>query len=345
MATLRDIDKYINWNPQRQTYEMVFWRRNVLPNWLYFDLSDVNVGGLSSPLTIAAAGTPTRPVSYKQQYTSVNGLDEGLGNPFAVQSLIFEDSTDGTAAADFTVMLKEMGEVREFMNRPVHVRTLYGTAQQPGFLREPYLFLGQHNIQFQAAKVAGGATTARLYMAGSQYYPWDPELIAKPDQKRHMVDLLRRWINRRKYVTPFWFTTDTPAVLGANATAQFRIKNGDDAQFECFALSAVSTGNFAISIVEIKTKQTWMNGQITQTNGIGTARFPTILPMPYLLPGGNFLNVTLTDLSGAPNTIFLTLAGRRIYSELTKVNEVLQDTKAGLPIPADTPTMIIPKPL
>jgi hypothetical protein len=333
MAALGDIDKFIKWDPAYKLYRPVFWRRNMLPSWLTFEEADAIL-----PFTIAAAGTPTRAVTVEQKYSSVEGLDANLGTPFLTESLVYEDSTDGTAAADWTIRLREVGEVREFMNRENHVRCIAGTAQQPAIFREPYMFLSQHNVSVQLAKVAGGATNIRMGYWGMQYYPWDPEFLARPDQKAEIVSRLKKWVNRRKYVTPYWLTTDVPVSLAGNGTGDFRCKLGNDAQFEAYGVCAVSTGNFEMIVSEVKTKQTIMNGAITRDNGIGDARFPMIFPEPYLIPAGCYLEVTLTDLSGAPNDIFLTFFGRKIFAPIRDAIKVERETRVVVPTMADEPT-------
>lgn len=345
MATLRDIDKFIEWDPGLRIYKPVFWRRNLLPYQLGFVETDV---AFNQPFTIAAAGTPTRPVHFKQPYSSVEGLDSNLGNPLAIQSIVFADSTDGTANADFTVMLKEIGESREFMNREVHIRTIAGTAQQVGLLREPYFFPSQHTIQAQFRKIAGGAVNMRMYFNGAQYYPWDPNFMLKPKDKGEIMSRIEAWMHRRRYISPYWLTTDVPVALGANATGDFQAKVGDDGHFEVFGLTAVATGNFDLEVSEVKTKQTLMNGAITQTNGIGNARFPTIFFKSYLVPAGYRLNCRITDLSGAPNAIWLTMFGRKVYVPFKRLEEVLgqsQPVITGVRTMVDSPTLMVPKPI
>jgi len=336
---LRDTDKFLRWNEQGRLFEPVLWRREVLPAWLTFSLTDTVL-----PFPIAAAGTPTRQVSFFQQYSSVNGQDAGLGTPFEVRSLVFQDSTDGDLAANWTVRLKEIGEVREFMNNPIHVRCMFGTGQLPFLLREPYFFPSIHNISFQAAKVAGGAVNVRVYLHGAQYYPWAPAFLRDAQGRAEIITLLRKWMQRRKYITPFFLTTDVaPAVLAANGVVDFFMKVGDDGHFETFGHTHVSTGAFSFEISEVKTKQTLSNGEPTDVNGSGDARFPTIYPTSYLIPAGYRLRLRLRDLSGAPNTIFWCNFGRKIYAPIGQTEEVEADT--AVPTPADTRPGLVPAPL
>src|SRR3972149_10859339 len=154
--SLRSVEKFYTWNPQGNRFDAIMWRRDVLPSWLTFERTDTAL-----PFTVPGREPRAPPVSIKQPYSSVNGQDHGLGTPFEVRSLVFQDTTDGTLAANFTVLMTEVGEVRRFMNRAVHVRTIFGTGGQPALLREAYMMFSQHNVAFQLNKVAGGATTDR----------------------------------------------------------------------------------------------------------------------------------------------------------------------------------------
>lgn len=337
---LRRVDKYMSWDQARSQYVPEYWKREILPSWLTLDAA----GALSAPggtLTIPAFPATPAPVPFKQPYYSCEGLDQNMGTPFEVQSLTFADLTAGTAAANFTVLLKEVGEVREFMNRACHVRTVFGTAQTPALLREPYYLLSQHNISIQCAMIAAGPTTARFYLHGSQYFPWSPEFLRKPQSHAELRGLIQRWLKRRQKVTPYWLTTDTPVNLLANATGEFSAKVGDDGSIELFTMAAVATGNFQLQISEVKTKQLLMNAFITQQNGIGTANFPTLLPVAYMLPAGYRLRFVIRDTSGALNSVFITLQGRKIYAPYSRRFEDKR-VQTPVPTPADSHTEMVP---
>lgn len=340
MSNLRRVNDYILWDEGQRRFLPVYWRREILPKWLMFDTSDV-IG----PYTLTAAPVPSPPVGFKQPYWSVEGLDANMGTPFEVRSLVFADSSaTGTAAADFTVRMKDQGSVREFMNRPVHIRTLAGVAQTPALLREPYFFQSQQNIScFFSMIGAPPQAVVRMYLIGAEYFPWSPEFIKRGVAKKTISRVIHRWMERKKYVCPYWLTTDEPTVLTANQTADFFLKVGDDGHFQAFTISAVSTGNFAWELSEAKTHQTISNGLATQTNALGNANFPTLLPTEYTLWSGYRLRLRLRDLTGAPNTIWFTIAGRKVYAPKRDVQDVLRQT--AVPTPADTPTQIVPPPL
>jgi hypothetical protein len=340
MSLLRNINKYVEWDEQRKMFVPRYWRKEILPFTMYFDSTDLN----NVDVPVPAAGIATPPFTMKERYDSLEGLDQNLGTPFEVRNLMFTDTTDGTDVSNVTVLMKEVGEVRQFMNRPIHIRTIAGPATTPLLLREPFMFKSQHNVSIQFQKVSGGPTTLRFYLDGVRYYPWSPEFMAKPQAHRDLTNIIRAWYKRRNYVTPFWLTTDTPVELDANGTAQFFSKIGDDGHVELFTYAAVSDGNFRIEISEPKTKQTLMNGEITQRNGIGTANFPTLLPSSYLLPAGYRLRYVITDLSGAPNQIFWTMGGRKIFAPFVGATPGFY-RRTAVPTPADSPALIVPSPV
>jgi len=331
MPGVRDVDKFFKYDPATGQYNPELWRRALLLNWMY---PDPNV--TTNPFTIPAAGSPLR-LFFRNPYSSGQGWDNGYGSPFEAKNLIFEDSTDGTAAANWTAAFQEIGEARRFQNNPIHIRTIAGTAQTPALLREQYWFPSAHVIQADLNKISGGAVNARMYFGGTQYYPWDADLRTNPAKFAKVQERIKKFANRRKFVTPFFLTLDsTPLTLTAGQTTQVTTKIGDDGHVELFAFTAVSTGNFGITISEVKTKQTLMNGQITQTNGIGTANFPALFPLPYLVPAGYRLNFSFEDLSNATNTIFITLQGRKIWApmlEPAKVEELLRELQ--VPVASD----------
>lgn len=344
---LRQVDNFIRLNPVTNKYEPTLWRREILPSWLTIRDTDATL-----PIVVPAAPASTPPLTIFQPFSSVNGADAGMGTPFEMRSLVFQDTTDGTDAANFTVYMQEVGEARMFMNNPIHIRTIAGTGQQPAILREPYMFLSQHNVSAKFQNVAGGPSNMRFYCHGAQYFPWSPMMLQYPREKQELLKLLRKWMNRRKYVTPFWLTTDNlqtnglpngSVSLGANGTLSVTTKIGDDGHFEAFGLTQKSTGSFSLTITEVKTKQTLMNGVIESTSAIGGSRFPTMFPTSYLIPAGYRVKFTFTDLSGAGNDIFLTMFGRKIYAPISQVQETLRRT--AVPTPADAPMQFPTRPI
>lgn len=326
-----DVDKFFHWDEQMQRFSPQWWRADLQPFWLYFSAL---LGANPKVINAAPASTPSG--SYIVPYTSNQGADNWLGNPMEVRTLLFEDSTDGTPAANWVVRLKQVGENRDLMNAPVHIRTLASDAQFPTVLREPLFLPSQSSIECQMQKISGGATTARLYLAGCQYYSWSPDLLAFPQAREHVHERIRKLMTRRLSVHPYWLTVENgPIALAPNATGLSLIRPGEGSQFEAFTFNCVSTGNFECEIKEVRSGQTLMNGLITRNNSFGDYQFPTILPCKYLIPGGNYLSLRFTDLSGAPNIIWFTIAGRKIYAPIKSIDGARRDLDV-VPVPADT---------
>ena len=275
----RAIDKYFKYNAREGRFVPEESRRYILPFESYFDLSD-QAGAYSLPAT----GTPAKLVAWKQAFSSANGMDANLGTPLHIRDLKISDTTSFDTL-DFTVVLTEVGETRLFMNKPVHVRTIFGDAKYPGEMPEKYMFASQHQIQAQFVNL-GAARTIRPYLAGAQYYPF----AAQTDESRNKVTkLIRYWNLRRSQVWPFWLTTQEPISLTAGQEASFELLAGQDATFIAKRIACVSTGNFEYSLMEVKTGHNLSNGRATFTNSLGDARLPRRLPYDYVVPPGTAL--------------------------------------------------------
>jgi len=315
----RAIDKYIRFDKASGKFLPDESRRYILPFHAFFDLSDV-----AGVYALPGSATPAQLVCWKQPYSSINGMDANLGTPLQIKSLLISDSTNYDTA-DYLVELNELGESRKFMNKPVHVRTIFGTAKYPGTLCEPYMFSSQHQIQMQFTNLSVTGRSVRPYLSGAQYYPWAAQSAKSRDA---LASVIKRWNMRRGQVWPFWLTTEEPISLAANAEANFEMLPGQDAQFIARFMTAVSTGNFEYSLLEVKTQQSLTNGRATFTNTLGDARLPKRLSKDYVVPAGYRLRLTVKDLSGATNNIYFTIAGKKVYAPLNDSAEAGCDTRA-----------------
>jgi len=342
MAILRDLDKYFYWDAKRDMPVPYYRNKEILPSWIGFSDQDPAVAQGVYTIPAAAAGLAAS-TYFAQPYSSVEGLDENLGTVFEALNLMFADSTDTTAAAAWTLMLTEQGAVRQLMNFPCHIRTVAGVAQTPAILREPLIIPSRHVITARMVKIAGGAVNVRMFFGGRQYFPWAPEFLRYRSEHEALKTRIRALLQRRLTIAPFWLTTDGPIQLAGGTGADFILKPGNDAQFEAFACAAVSTGNFAWSLEDAKTFQTLMNGQVTQTNATGNALFPTLFSTPYVLPADKRFRLRVLDLSGAGNTIWFTLWGRKIYAPFMEMRDAMADL--AVPTMADQQALLVPAPM
>ena len=326
------VNEFIRINPQTNILEPILWKKCIFPFQQTFDPAMT-----TGALTIPATGQVT--TQFKIPYSAPGDLDDGLGTPLRVKSLTFEDSGDGTAAANFTIMLRDLGDKTQFMNNPIHILNFAGTAQLAAGLSEPLFMPTLHVLQATYAKISGSQTTARMYMNGQMYFPWDPQLIGQPTDKQTLMDLLNKLTNRRTYIFPFWLTTDqqTPSssappgvIIPANGTIEVDTDIGDDGHFEATHLMGVSTGSYNINILNPQTKMSFTNGQIASGAGVGTAQNPQKLAVPWLIPASSRIRFQFTDTSGSSNTVYICLRGLRIRAPLTTIDQV----KQSLGIPA-----------
>src|SRR5262245_58304199 len=120
-----EIDNFIRWNKITQRFEPVLWKRSMLSAWLTFDPNCTD-GLLTIPAQ--ASGNQGR-TNFFQPLCSISGDKTAFyQTPFEGRNLLFEDSTDTTALADFTCEFTEIGDSRRYMNQPIHVRNIAGTA-------------------------------------------------------------------------------------------------------------------------------------------------------------------------------------------------------------------------
>lgn len=288
------------------------------PFALGIDVQDAN----TLPFTINPAGTPTSPCHWYWKL-----IERRYNSPLLGTHIVFEDSVDGTANADFSVRLLDESGMRWYMNNPVHVLCMAGTAQTPFYLDEPLIMPAATKTSIYCRKIAGQSiTTMRMVLHGLNYYP------PTPDPAR-----IARWLARRRFVYPYWLGVcdgslgfDVGGVsLAAGATAQVNV-NIEDGHFEAHKLMAWATYDFFVEIVEMRSLTTLWNGRISQTAGIGSANYPCEFDAPFLLPKGAQLRVTIQNGSANyANSVFLCMFGRNIIANFGQQDEV---NKSGIGI-------------
>jgi hypothetical protein len=327
MSNLLQMRKQFEWSAQERRMRLVQWRRGILPSWFYFDVT-----GVQGPLPVPAWPVPAAPAHFIVPYHG-GERDDGLGTPFEARYIMYTAGSvpGATAAANMWVRLTDPGSARYLMNRWIHIRNLAGTAQLPFRLREPLFIPSRRSVLVEVQGLDLEQTTLRMYLFGARYFPWAPEV---PNDGAEVKALVRRWLNRRQYVVPYWLTTDDDDVhLAGNGTTTAWCKNGDEAHLELFGITAVSLAGtgFGLDVTEAETGNTLANGQFTDANAVGTGTLPYLFPVPYLLPAGYRLKVIVTDLGGRENIVKLAFFGRRIYAPLRQVQQVLKDTVVSTP--------------
>lgn len=112
-----------------------------------------------------------------------------------------------------------------------------------------------------------------------------------------------------KFDPGLFFTYEVgPIVLVGGASAQTSVQILDR-PFRWMLLAGVQTGVYTLQIQDSRNKRPFMNQQVHNQNIVGTAQNPMPLLTPFLFEKRGSIIVSVTDLSGAGNTIRLNFIG------------------------------------
>jgi len=220
----------------------------------------------------------------------------------------------GNSTGPYTLEFFDAGTNRRLQNRPVHSTTVVGSGMRPFRLPEPYFFnVGDSQRELVCTirnNIFGQTNTIRLVPYGRRFYHKE----APPDVAR---EISRRFSEGQRtysyFLTPRETNSDgTVTAVAGNGTATFTFDMDANADTDLQKFMAVSTGAFTYQLRERATNRTLSNGVIRNTEGWGNAEFPFLVSDTYLLERDKQLLCEVTDISGNSNSIFLTIAGRRL---------------------------------
>ncbi len=220
----------------------------------------------------------------------------------------------GESDGAYVLKFFDVGRNRELQNRPVHSSLIVGSAQRPFLLPEAYFFnVGDSSrmLQCEIRDISGSQNEVRLALHGRRFYHKD----ADPDVAMKMQEVFGSGEKTYSYwLVPEEFdaVTGAPPVIAANGKRTFTLQSDAGADTELVKWMAVSTGDFSVSVFDRAKNKFLMNDVVVNGNAFGNAEFPFILADSFLLERQKYLLFYLTDLSGAPNTVYLAAAGRRL---------------------------------
>lgn len=330
------VDKYIRVNPQSHIFEPVWAYRDIMPYTLGPDPAYPLVQGF---LDLSAL-TPNDSINvpYKLPHASI--LDNPLGNPLKIDEIMFETVNHNAGAFGYpevTVFLTDMGDVRQFMNAPIHIQTFAGNGQLAARLAEPLFLPTRHQLNFKLAQSVNtpadgsGSYIIALFMSGQIHYTWSSNLQKYPHDHAEVLRMVNYWLERRKYVSPYWLTTDNgPVFVAPGQTVDADANIGSEGHFEATHImwappSTIGPASdyFEVEFYNPQTRQTLMNGRI-HNQMIGNAYNPQPLPAPFIVPAGQLIHFRITGLANANVTqgIYLTLRGMKIRAPFKSYEEV-----------------------
>jgi len=207
------------------------------------------------------------------------------------------------------VRLKDDAYGRQLQNTGLDLRSISGTILfasgvvdvgvhpnnfLPAIFPRPFLVRAATTLTADFADFSGAANSVRLSVHGAKLRtgkaPWDEKWKATP---------------------PFLYGGG--AVLAADGASSFNISVNIDSHFLCRKITATRDGAALINITDTATDRAWMDRPMHIDNFAGNGQFPNILSAPRFVYRGSVINVTVSDLSGLPNTIRIVFHGEKLF--------------------------------
>jgi hypothetical protein len=119
--------------------------------------------------------------------------------------------------------------------------------------------------------------------------------------------------NVMPYFYNFALTVPAGNALPANGTGVASIKISADSAFVAVSARGASSGDYLI-FPRTDASDRQLSNQPTHSSAFtGTAERPGPFHKPLLLPANTTISFDLTDLSGAVNEVYFTMAGYKVY--------------------------------
>ena len=119
-------------------------------------------------------------------------------------------------------------------------------------------------------------------------------------------------------VLPYYYsfinTTANGNAIAANSTVLNNIRISADSAFIAISVRGTSDGDFTAFVKQDASDRQLMNIAVNSNAYMGTAERPGYMHKPLLLPANTTISFEITDLSGATNQLWFTLAGFKVYN-------------------------------
>lgn len=161
----------------------------------------------------------------------------------------------------------------------------------------PYRVSAGATLTVQASDFSGAAQNVRISFHGSK-----------------MRNGPAPWLKNYRYRIPFIYEIDLGAIT-ASSTLVGVLSTDTDADFLVQTLTGVRTGPATILIQEGARGRDWMDRATHFDNVIGTSYHPNnmLIKTPRFITRGGNVSISVTDLSGAANTVRVYFVGMKLY--------------------------------
>ena len=220
----------------------------------------------------------------------------------------------GTSTGAYVVTFFDVGKQRNLMNIPIHSSNIVGSGQRPFKLPEPYFFnvgSSQRNMQCTIRDISGLPNTVRLSIYGRRFYTNEADPDVAVEIRKNLGEGERAYTY---FLAPLEgdATTGAPPACPALGVQNLTLQSDAGSDTELTKVMMASTGPFTARILD-HSKNKFLQSDVVHSNMMfGNAEFPFIFADSFLLERQKFMIFQITDLSGAPNTIYIAGAGRRL---------------------------------
>jgi len=259
--------------------------------------------------------------------------EENLRGDFEIAQLL------ATSTGRFTTQIMQATINRQFSNAPIPNNHVFGTTVFPGILAETFYAQPTTTLQVQVVNLLSVPNVISMVAVGRRFLDWGNERRA--DERR------RQFYSKRTH--PYWLTNNQGVLaLAANGSASLLMTVPSSADFLAKFILDDSDGTYNIQVFEGLSSRALMDGPINAQNFFASPTlvvpgFPQNLLRSSMSPGrirnwshlfkrSSIIQCQITDTSGLPNNIRLSLHGLLIYynepgGERLTINESV--TNAG----------------
>jgi hypothetical protein len=206
---------------------------------------------------------------------------------------------------------------RVLMNVQQHIDNIFGDGGRPYYLPETLIVDELRALNAAFLDISGSANAVWPVAHAARYLQIqnDPRLV-----------MMRRRMESRQYLSlPYFYGLDnTFKTLSAGGTANEVITIANDHHFEIHTIQIQSSDSFKLNIVDVAQKESIISGpsgvdyEVEYSLISGNGQYPFKLHEPRMIFAGQKLVVSMTELSGKSNTVYLTLGGRAIATKMWK---------------------------
>lgn len=211
---------------------------------------------------------------------------------------------------------------RKLLSGPIHSETMLGgqifpaglasLGISPYYLPETIWLMPHETLVWQFQDLSASPNVVKIALIGRIF------CVGTAAETQKLLDAKSKEARYNNQVSaPFWYTTnEQPFVLTAGQTRNTTVQVAADGAFQLFKVSCRSDYTFTLRIFDPVSGRRLTSGPVhSNLLATNTAQFPFIFPEPLLVKRNAWIQLELVNLNAAQtNNIYLTFAGRRIYT-------------------------------